>query len=65
MIPIKVYDNMNNENFENFNFEYGFKLMFVMPKNYNFDNPNYPPIFTFTPNINEISNNKNDIFCNV
>jgi hypothetical protein len=29
MIPIRVYDNMNNGKFENFNFEYGFKLTFV------------------------------------
>jgi hypothetical protein len=39
--------------------------LYVMQKNYNFDNPNYPPIFAFTPNINEISNNENDFFGNV
>jgi hypothetical protein len=26
MIPIKVYDNMNNKFFDNVNFEYGFKF---------------------------------------
>ncbi len=30
MIPIKVYDNMNNYNFDNVNFEYGFKFYICM-----------------------------------
>jgi hypothetical protein len=29
MIPIKVYDNMNNLKINNVNFEYGFKFTFV------------------------------------
>jgi hypothetical protein len=33
MIPIKVYDNMNNVNFDNVNFEYGFKFYIIcIPK---------------------------------
>ncbi len=30
MIPIKVYDNMNNYKFDNVNFEYGFKFYICM-----------------------------------
>jgi len=30
MIPIKVYDNMNNEKTDNFNFEYSFKFYVCM-----------------------------------
>jgi hypothetical protein len=30
MIPINVYDNMNNLKFDNVNFEYGFKLYICM-----------------------------------
>jgi len=29
MIPIKVYDNMNNPKFDNVNFEYGLHFTFV------------------------------------
>jgi hypothetical protein len=29
MIPIKVYDNMNNEKINNFNFEYASNFTFV------------------------------------
>jgi hypothetical protein len=30
MIPIKVYDNMNNWKFDNVNFEYDFKFYICM-----------------------------------
>jgi len=30
MIPIKVYDNMNNLEIDNVNFEYGFKVYICM-----------------------------------
>ncbi len=30
MIPIEVYDNMNNKKFDNINFEYGFKFYICM-----------------------------------
>ncbi len=30
MIPIKVYDNMNNSKIDNVNFEYGFKFYICM-----------------------------------
>jgi hypothetical protein len=30
MIPIKVYDNMNNYKIKNVNFEYGFKFYVCM-----------------------------------
>jgi hypothetical protein len=30
MIPIKVYDNMNNSKFDNVNFEYGFEFYICM-----------------------------------
>jgi hypothetical protein len=30
MIPIKVYDNMNNLKIDNVNFEYGFKFYICM-----------------------------------
>jgi len=29
MIPIKIYDNMNNLKIDNINFEYGFKFYIV------------------------------------
>ncbi len=30
MIPIKVYDNVNNQEFDNANFEYGFRFYICM-----------------------------------
>jgi hypothetical protein len=30
MISIKIYDNMNNQNFDNINFEYGLKFYACM-----------------------------------
>jgi hypothetical protein len=50
MIPIKVYDSMNNSNFDNVNFYYVFKFTFVCnPKELQMSQSKQSPYSCFHP----------------
>ncbi len=53
MIPIKMYDNMNNFKMLILNMVFNFKFV-CNPKNDKCDNPNNPPIHAFTQSFKSI-----------